>query len=160
MNGNNINDVYVDEEQRIWLSNYPSGITIRDNRYTNYKWIKHSIGNHQSLINDQVHSIIEDHDGDLCFGTSNGISLYRSKTETWHSFISSFKEEQDDKNHIFLTLCEVSPGVPQLQLCHPPASLSYRGSAARYLPLFLADSDENWCQKTTPLPSDCFPDFL
>ena len=54
----------------------------------------------------------------------------------------------------------VSPGVPQLQLCHPPASLSYRGSAARYLPLFLADSDENWCQKTTPLPSDCFPDFL
>ena len=111
MNGNNINDVYVDEEQRIWLSNYPSGITIRDNRYTNYKWIKHSIGNHQSLINDQIHSIIEDHDGDLWFGTSNGISLYRSKTETWHSFISSFKEEPGDKNHIFLTLCEVSPGV-------------------------------------------------
>ena len=28
MNGNNINDVFVDEEKRIWLANYPTGITI------------------------------------------------------------------------------------------------------------------------------------
>ena len=27
MNGNNINDIYVDEEERIWLANYPTGIT-------------------------------------------------------------------------------------------------------------------------------------
>ena len=33
MNGNNINDIYVDEEDRIWLANYPTGITIRNNRY-------------------------------------------------------------------------------------------------------------------------------
>lgn len=45
----------------------------------NYNWIKHSIGNRQSLVNDQVHSVIEDSDGDLWFGTSNGISLYQSK---------------------------------------------------------------------------------
>ena len=24
MNGNNINDVFVDEEKRIWLANYPT----------------------------------------------------------------------------------------------------------------------------------------
>ena len=44
MDGNIINDVYVDNEQRIWLSNYPTGITVRNNQYTNYNWIKHSIG--------------------------------------------------------------------------------------------------------------------
>lgn len=33
MNGNNINDVFVDEEKRIWLANYPTGITVIDNRY-------------------------------------------------------------------------------------------------------------------------------
>ena len=33
MNSNNINDIYIDEEKRIWIANYPEGITILDNRY-------------------------------------------------------------------------------------------------------------------------------
>ena len=111
MNGNNINDVFVDEEKRIWLANYPTGITVIDNRYENYHWMKHSMGNKQSLINDQVHAVIEDSDGDLWFGTSNGISLYHSSTGQWHSFLSSFDRQLKDKNHIFITLCEVSPGI-------------------------------------------------
>ena len=111
MNGNSINDIYVDDEQRIWLANYPIGITVRNNRYSNYNWIKHSIGNKQSLINDQVNSIIEDQDGDLWFGTNNGISLYKTKTKEWHSFLSSFEKNANNKNHIFITLCEVAPGI-------------------------------------------------
>lgn len=111
MNGNSINDIYVDEEDRIWLANYPIGITVRNNRYSSYHWIKHSIGNKQSLINDQVNSIIEDSEGDLWFATNNGISLYYSKTGQWHSFLSSFESTSNDKNHIFITLCEVVPGV-------------------------------------------------
>ena len=59
MNGNNINDVFVDEEKRIWLANYPTGITIMDNRYENYHWMKHSMGNHQSLINDQYMRLLK-----------------------------------------------------------------------------------------------------
>ena len=27
MNGNTINDIYIDSEQRIWMANYPIGIT-------------------------------------------------------------------------------------------------------------------------------------
>ena len=49
MMGNIINDIYVDEQKRIWLANYPTGITIVDSRYQNYHWIKHSMGNRQSL---------------------------------------------------------------------------------------------------------------
>ena len=111
MNGNNINDIYVDEEERIWLANYPTGITIRNNRYRSYDLIRHSLGNKHSLVNDQVHDVMEDSDGDLWFATSNGISLYQTDTKKWHSFFSSFDPIPDDKNHIFLTLCEVSPGV-------------------------------------------------
>ena len=103
--------VYVDNEQRIWLSNYPTGITVRNNQYTNYNWIKHSIGNRQSLVNNQVNSIIEDSDGDLWFGTSNGISLYDSKQKQWRSFLSSFNHGLKNQNRIFITLCEVSPGI-------------------------------------------------
>ena len=111
MNGNNINDIYVDEEERIWLANYPTGITIRNNRYESYDLIKHSLGNKRSLVNDQVHDVIEDSDGDLWFATSNGISFYQTKTKEWRSFFSSFDSVPDDENHIFLALCEVSPGV-------------------------------------------------
>ena len=86
MNGNNINDIYVDEEERIWLANYPTGITIRNNRYGRYDLIKHSLGNNRSLVNDQVHDVIEDSDGDLWFATSNGISFYQTDTREWRSF--------------------------------------------------------------------------
>lgn len=36
MNGNSINDLYI-EEERIWLANYPIGITVQNNRYSSYK---------------------------------------------------------------------------------------------------------------------------
>ena len=111
MNGNSINDIYIDDEERIWMANYPIGITIQNNRYPSYKWIKHSVGNKQSLINDQVNSIIEDSEGDLWYGTNNGISLQDSKTGKWRSFLSTFENVQNSKNHIFTTLCEVSPGI-------------------------------------------------
>ena len=111
MNGNNINDIYVDEEERIWLANYPTGITIRNNRYGSYDLIKHSLGNNRSLVNDQVHDVMEDSDGDLWFATSNGISFYQTDRREWGSFFSSFDPVPDDENHIFLALCEVSPGV-------------------------------------------------
>lgn len=111
MNGNSINDIYIDNEDRIWMANYPIGITVRNNRFPSYKWIKHSIGNNQSLINDQVNSIIEDCDGDLWFGTNNGVSMLNSKTYEWKSFHSSFNSVPTNKSHIFTTLCEVKPGV-------------------------------------------------
>lgn len=111
MNGNSITDLYIDAEQRIWLANYPIGITVRNNRYSSYNWIKHSIGNKQSLINNQVNTIIEDSEGDLWYGTNNGISFYNSKNGEWHSFMSSFDKNQQNKNHIFTTLCEISPGI-------------------------------------------------
>ena len=110
MNGNSIYDLYVDGD-RIWMANYPIGITVRNNQYASYQWIKHSIGNRQSLVNDQVNAIIEDHEGDLWFATNNGISLYATQTKQWHSFLSVFDNGNVTKNHVFISLCEVSPGI-------------------------------------------------
>ena len=111
MNGNSITAISVAAEERIWLANYPTGITIRNNRYGSYDLIRHSLGNSLSLVNDQVHDVLEDSDGDLWFATSNGISLYQTDTKEWRSFLSSFDPVPDDENHIFLALCEASPGV-------------------------------------------------
>jgi len=34
-------------------------------------------------VNDQVHDVLEDSDGDLWFATSNGISIYQTDTKEW-----------------------------------------------------------------------------
>ncbi|MDR0976562.1 MAG: response regulator [Prevotellaceae bacterium] len=109
MNGNNIFDLYVDGH-RIWMSNYPIGVTLRNSEFPAYTWIKHSIGNPQSLINNQVNFIIEDYEGDIWYATNNGVSLYRRKDGTWRSFQGQLTDE-DNHSHIFLTLCEVRPGI-------------------------------------------------
>ncbi len=110
MNGNSIYDLLVDGN-RIWMANYPIGITVRNNQYNSYQWIKHSIGNQQSIINDQVNAIVEDHDGDLWFATNNGISLYTTKDKQWHSFLSVFDKSNLTKNHVFISLYEVAPNI-------------------------------------------------
>ena len=78
--------------------------------------MKHSMGNKQSIVNDQVHAVIEDSDGDLWFGTSNGISLYNSGTGEWHSFLSSFNHQLKDKNHIFITYVRFHPALSGQEL--------------------------------------------
>lgn len=111
MNGNNINDLYVDGEKRIWIANYPIGVTIFNRHFPSYKWIKHATGNKNSLINDQVNSIIEDSDGDLWFATNNGISCYNPWTDTWSNLLSSFHSDSHNKNHIFMSICEIIPNI-------------------------------------------------
>lgn len=111
MNGNTINDIYVDDEKRIWMANYPIGITVLNNRFPKYDWIRHAIGNKNSLINNQVNAIIEDSDGDLWFATNNGISHLNTKTRVWTNYLSSFNHSPQSKTHIYITLCEVRPGI-------------------------------------------------
>lgn len=111
MNGNDIKDLYVDEEQRIWMAVYPLGVTVRDDHYPSYQWHRHSIGNRQSLVNDQVNAVIEDRDEDLWMATNNGISLYEGKQNRWTSFLSSYDNENKTPHHTFFTLCEVRPGI-------------------------------------------------
>ncbi|WP_321518508.1 ATP-binding protein [uncultured Bacteroides sp.] len=111
MNGNIINDLYIDNEQRIWLANYPIGVTVLYNRFPKYKWLKHAIGNTSSLINDQVNAVIEDSEGDLWFATNNGISIYYSKTEKWGHILSDTDTRSQNRNHVYITLCEITPGV-------------------------------------------------
>lgn len=111
MNGNNIKDIFLDESDRIWMANYPEGITIRNNQNMNYEWIRHIPKHSQSLIHDEVNCILEDKDGDLWFATTNGISLYHTKTDRWESYLSSYNQELTINNHMFISLCEVSPGI-------------------------------------------------
>ncbi|MDR0938950.1 MAG: response regulator [Mediterranea sp.] len=111
MNSNSVNDIYMDGEGRIWMASYHAGITMLNNKYPTYRWIRHSIGNSQSLVNDRVNAVLEDSDGDLWMGTNNGVSVQDSRNGKWRAFQSRDNYTQGIQGHIFITLCEVSPGV-------------------------------------------------
>lgn len=109
LNSNIINDIYVDNDKRIWIANFPNGVTLLDNRLPGFDWIKHYTGNRNTLINNTVNRIIEDSEGDLWFATNNGISVYDRASKSWRSTLSSFNLSSNSENHVFMALCEVGP---------------------------------------------------
>lgn len=111
MNGNIINDIYIDDDQKIWMAVYPTGITVYSDKYPGYQWIQHSYDNPNSLIDDQVNYILEDSDGDLWYATNNGVCCYNPKTNQWRNFLSSYQHDTPNQNHVFISLCESHPGI-------------------------------------------------
>lgn len=111
MNGNIIKDIYEDECHRLWMANYPSGITVCSEKYPSYELLRHSQENPNSLINNQITHIMEDSDGDIWFATSNGICCYHFRTGEWTSLLSSYHQDNQEQNHVFISLCEIAPGT-------------------------------------------------
>lgn len=110
MSGNIINDIFIDEDEKVWMAVYPTGITAYLDNFPGYKWIQHSYDNPNSLIDNQVNAILEDSDGDIWLATSNGISFYNRKNRQWKSLLSSYQNDTRNQNHVFISLCESSPG--------------------------------------------------
>lgn len=117
MNAYNINDLYIDEKQRIWASVYSTGITLCTYLHPNCHWIRHSDNNIQTLANNRVNHIIEDSDGDLWFATDEGISLYRKKERHWEHYLSDKQTGFSEKNRTCLALCEIRPGIIMVGGC-------------------------------------------
>ncbi len=110
MNGRIIKDMFMDNDGRIWNVVYPTGITIYNEKYPSYEWLKHSANNPNSLANNCINHIIADSDGDLWYATSNGVSHYNTRTRQWNNYLTSDTQYSNSRNPIFLSLCEISPG--------------------------------------------------
>lgn len=111
LNSNTVSDIYIDNEKRIWIADYPYGVTLCDRRYSSYDWIRSLEGNPQSLVDNKVNVIMEDTEEDLWYGTGDGISLYSGHTGKWHTFFSPETNATYRKDQVFITLCEVKPGI-------------------------------------------------
>lgn len=110
MNTDNVADICIDRDGQLWMCSFPQGLTIRNEYYPDFNWVKRSLFKTNTLNNNSVDCIIEDSDHDLWYATDNGISLYQSKSNEWHTLLS-IADKSTNKNHYFLTLCEAEPGV-------------------------------------------------
>lgn len=111
MNGSIIKDIYIDTAHRIWNVIYPTGLTVYSEQYPAYEWITHSRNNTNSLVDNRINGIMQDSEGDTWFATNNGISCYNPTSKKWRNYLSSFDQNAHNDNHVFISLCELRPGV-------------------------------------------------
>lgn len=110
MNADNVSDICLDTDGQLWMCSFPKGMTIRNEQYPEFKWIRRSFLSEQTLIDNGIDCILEDSEKDLWYATDNGISLYEIRKEKWHTILSQ-NDESGNLNNFFLTICEVRPGT-------------------------------------------------
>lgn len=110
MNTDNVADICIDKDGQLWMCSFPQGLTVYNDTYPEFNWVKRSLIKSNTLNNNSVECIIEDSEHDLWYATDNGISLYQAKTQQWYTMLS-IADKSTNKNHYFLTLCEAKPGV-------------------------------------------------
>ena len=111
MNGDIIKDIYADEEGRIWMAVFPISITMYSDKYPSYQWIQNFYKQSNSSASNQITNILEDSDGDLWITTTNGVGYYNTRTQQWKCLLSSHENDWQEQNHVFISLCETSPGT-------------------------------------------------
>jgi signal transduction histidine kinase/DNA-binding response OmpR family regulator/ligand-binding sensor domain-containing protein len=106
LRGNGVYDIFCDQNKRVWICTYSGGVSYFEQSSPLVNQITHQVNNSNSLVNNDVNSIIEDSRGNLWFATDNGISCWEVTSNQWKSFYVN-KQEQAQ---VFLTLCEDDRG--------------------------------------------------
>lgn len=97
---NSIYDIFA-YDSYVWISTYTSGIFTCNLKAVNYEHFEHQKDNSNSLHNNHVNVVLEDKDGDLWFGTNEGVSFYSTRTNEWKHLIT---ESNDGKTSVILAL--------------------------------------------------------
>jgi signal transduction histidine kinase/ligand-binding sensor domain-containing protein/CheY-like chemotaxis protein/AraC-like DNA-binding protein len=105
LSGNTISSIFADEVNYVWISTSTNGISIFDPQHSAIQWTRHEHNNLNSLLSNHVNVILEDSDGDLWYGTNNGVSLYRKEQNQWSHFLNN-KEDEGNISNVILALCE------------------------------------------------------
>jgi signal transduction histidine kinase/CheY-like chemotaxis protein/ligand-binding sensor domain-containing protein/AraC-like DNA-binding protein len=107
LRGNGVYDVYHDTiTHRVWISTYTGGVSYFDQATPIIEQITHQVNQYNSLISNDVNSMLEDSKGNLWFATNNGISFWNVSTNQWRHFYVNEKAQAQ----VFLTLFEDARG--------------------------------------------------
>ena len=86
---NSIHDIFIDDANVYWLANGEIGVDILYNEDRPFRNISHIINEPNSLHNNSVRTICEDEDGNVWFGTEDGLSRM-SPDGKWKKFNQSY----------------------------------------------------------------------
>jgi len=106
LRGNGVYDIFYERGKRVWVCSYTGGVSFYELTSPLINQIVHHTNDANSLVNSDVNSIFEDHDGKIWFATNNGISCWDVKIDKWKNFYFNKLEQAQ----VFLTLCEDDQG--------------------------------------------------
>lgn len=106
LRGNGVYDLFRDSNKRIWVCTYSGGLSFFDQAFPLINQITHLVNNTNSLVNDDINSIIEDKSGKLWFATNNGISYWNIESNKWQSLYN----DKGSQVQVFMSLCEDNKG--------------------------------------------------
>jgi signal transduction histidine kinase/DNA-binding response OmpR family regulator/ligand-binding sensor domain-containing protein len=106
LQGNGVYDIMYDGNKRIWICTVSGGVSFIDRKTPLVNQITHQINVGNSLVNNNINTIIEDKKGNIWFATNNGISCWNVSSNQWITF---YHNKQGQAN-VFLALCEDDKG--------------------------------------------------
>ena len=102
LHGNGVYDIFYDRAKRVWICTISGGVSFYELASPLVNQVVHHSNDLNSLVNNDVNGIVEDHEGKIWFATNNGISCWDVKSDKWKNFyFNKLKQAQ-----VFLTLCE------------------------------------------------------
>jgi ligand-binding sensor domain-containing protein len=78
--GDFINDIFIDNDDNVWIAFISNGVT----KYDGNTWTNYNTGN-SNILSNYISCIEQDGDGDMWFGTNDGISILADGT-TWYYY--------------------------------------------------------------------------
>lgn len=105
---NAVYDILVDDDKRIWVANYTTGVEIYDPNMVHFSLYNHLLKDDNSLAHNNVLAIAEDKYKNLWFGTFNGLSVKKKSNGSWSHFLMNNLSTQT--NSFVNSLCTDNNG--------------------------------------------------
>lgn len=106
LHGNGVYDIFCDPGKRVWIATISGGVSFFSLASPSVNQVTHHINDGNSLVNNDVNGLVEDHKGRIWFATNNGISCWNIKTNQWKSYYNNKLEQAQ----VFLTINEDDKG--------------------------------------------------
>lgn len=82
-----IYDLLLDREGLLWVATYGGGLNLLNPTRNQFVHIVHQINSRQGLIHPFTRSILEDDEGNIWFGTKQGISIWDVRSNSWQHLL-------------------------------------------------------------------------
>jgi signal transduction histidine kinase/ligand-binding sensor domain-containing protein/DNA-binding response OmpR family regulator len=105
--GASVNDLMLDKQNNLWVATYHTGVIYTNKPSSEFQNFTHIKDDKNSVMNNYINVVYEDTEGDIWFGTNNGISIFYRKTGKWKHCLT---ESKSINKNVILTLCEIADG--------------------------------------------------
>ncbi len=83
ISSNGIYDLEIGNENILWIATYGGGVNFFDSNRLPFRRIQHQINTPNSIVSNFTRAIAEDKNGNLWFGTKQGISIWNVYKNSW-----------------------------------------------------------------------------